>query len=912
MILQQKIKEEFGNKYIEKIEIPKSILNNIKYPLREYQKEALQYFILYTNEYVNIENQNKHLMFNMATGSGKTLIMASLILYLYEKGYRNFIFCVSLTNIIEKTKNNFFDYNGNKYLFKPNIKINNIDVNIKESFYFDDDKYNINIFITTIQSLHSMFNEERENALTFEDLKDKEIVILADEAHHFNSETSKATSYSQSVMFDDENNYTPKTKSASWENTIKAILNLNKNNYLLEFTATLDYNNINIKEKYEDKIIYKYDLIHFRKDLYSKEINILQNDVDNKYLMLGAVILSEYRREIANDNKINIKPVILFKSDKLVKKSFENQVIFNELIDNLTIKDIEMLEKSDEDNNDILNKAIKYFKNKYKNFDDFIIRIKEEFKIENQLTTNFDEEKKTKNKGNEYEENIKKMTVKEKKQLLLENKLLNTLENDDNPIRAIFSVNKLNEGWDVLNLFDIVRLYNFRDADYKKNKQGKSIFGKTTISEAQLIGRGARYYPIKLDIDGNDERTYKRKYDNDLNNDKRILETLYYHSTKNSKYIYEIKEALRDLGLMEQETYDNKEFMLKYELKSFAKNNYIFSNSLEEKIKIYNGEKTFFGYKKTFDEVVELLHKEEFKHECKTFSRKYEKVEMEKNSNYEPIESMGKITPVTLKEIPMHIKLYSWYKQNYSFSDLTIEINSIVDLLNNINIWNIPFKFYNLTKENKDKEYELFLTETFFPKFINIIKTTSNEYYGSKTFKAITIDKAFPKKIKKVYHKDIKDKFEDMKKIKYYAQNFLYSDSRLEIDFAVNTMNDVVSYLEDKGYTNIYLIRNDQDLAIYNFDDGKAFYPDFILICNKNNKTINYQVFLEAKGGHIKDNPEEKRKEEFLISLKNSISLNPKDIFELNTNEYKIIGMPFFTNIDNTSDWIKCFKEEIN
>ncbi|MEI0529310.1 hypothetical protein R4J00_11795 [Brachyspira intermedia] len=273
---------------------------------------------------------------------------------------------------------------------------------------------------------------------------------------------------------------------------------------------------------------------------------------------------------------------------------------------------------------------------------------------------------------------------------------------------------------------------------------------------------------------------------------------------------------------------------------------------------------------------------------------------------------MGKITSVTLKEIPMHIKLYSWYKQNYSFSDLTIEINSIVDLLNNINIENKPFKFFNLTKENKNKEYELFLTEIFFPKFIHIIKTTFNEYYGSKIFKPITIDKAFPKKIKKVYHKDIKEKFESMEKIKYYAQNFLYSDSRLEIDFAVNTMNEIVSYLEEKGYTDIYLIRNDQDLAIYNFDDGKAFYPDFILICSKNNKTINYQVFLETKGGHIKYNPEEKRKEEFLISLKNSISLNPKDIFEFNTNEYKITGMPFFTNIDNTSDWIKCFKEEIN
>ena len=31
---------------------------------------------------------------------------------------------------------------------------------------------------------------------------------------------------------------------------------------------------------------------------------------------------------------------------------------------------------------------------------------------------------------------------------------VNTLEDKDNPIRAIFAVQKLNEGWDVLNLFD--------------------------------------------------------------------------------------------------------------------------------------------------------------------------------------------------------------------------------------------------------------------------------------------------------------------------------------------------------------------------------------------------------------------------------------------------------------------------
>ena len=59
--------------------------------------------------------------------------------------------------------------------------------------------------------------------------------------------------------------------------------------------------------------------------------------------------------------------------------------------------------------------------------------------------------------------------------------LLNSLEEHTNGIRAVFAVDMLNEGWDVLNLFDIVRLYNTRDA-----KDGKP--GKTTMQEAQLIG----------------------------------------------------------------------------------------------------------------------------------------------------------------------------------------------------------------------------------------------------------------------------------------------------------------------------------------------------------------------------------------------------------------------------------------
>ena len=47
---------------------------------------------------------------------------------------------------------------------------------------------------------------------------------------------------------------------------------------------------------------------------------------------------------------------------------------------------------------------------------------------------------------------------------------VNSLEDDDNEYRAVFAVDKLNEGWDVLNLFDIVRLYLVSPRDFNKTR----------------------------------------------------------------------------------------------------------------------------------------------------------------------------------------------------------------------------------------------------------------------------------------------------------------------------------------------------------------------------------------------------------------------------------------------------------
>ena len=125
--------------------------------------------------------------------------------------------------------------------------------------------------------------------------------------------------------------------------------------------------------------------------------------------------------------------------------------------------------------------------------------------------------------------------IDEEKQLKL-----NSLEDKNNETRAIFAVDMLNEGWDVLNLFDIVRLYDTRDA--KRNRPGK-----TTIAEAQLIGRGARYFPFKLK---EEDEKFKRKFDQEPENDMKIVEELYYHSSHNPRYIQELRKACETMGIM--------------------------------------------------------------------------------------------------------------------------------------------------------------------------------------------------------------------------------------------------------------------------------------------------------------------------------------------------------------------------
>jgi type III restriction enzyme len=327
---------EFGARNIKNTQIPLNITNNLnpKFPLREYQRNAFKYFINYLEEGFPGKNKfNLQVLFHMATGSGKTLIMAGLIMELYAKGFRNFLFFVNSTNIIQKTKENFMSEFSSKYLFNQTISINNRVVTIREVESFSESNENsINIVFTTIQDLHSQTSLPRENGFSLEDIRSKKIALISDEAHHINVQTkrkNKTEGLSEAIQLE--------LLGDNWETSVEKIFRANPENILLEFTATMDLENSAIYTKYNDKIIFDYPLKEFRKDGYSKEVSV--EVFDSKIPLeraFVAVLLSQYRKRLMLKYKIGSKPVILFKS-KTIEDSRNFQLEFTKYIKNLTL-----------------------------------------------------------------------------------------------------------------------------------------------------------------------------------------------------------------------------------------------------------------------------------------------------------------------------------------------------------------------------------------------------------------------------------------------------------------------------------------------------------------------------------------------------------------------------------------------
>lgn len=795
-----------------KIEIPSCILDGIneRFVLREYQEEAIKRFTYYlkNKSYYQKDvvcddmlffNKN-HLLFNIATGGGKTLLMACMILYLHnEFGYNNFLFLSHLNSINIKTIDNFFNKNSSKYLFSKNV-------NIRQSECFDFVENVININVGTYQSLASLLKTCKENAFNLEDVKNKKIVIIADESHHLNAGVDK--------------------ESGEWENAVNRVLNNNDENFLLEWTATINWNDVKLKDKYLSKCLYKYDLREFYKSGYTKTISLLQRDVENDNLMLGAVVLNKYRECLFNEIGINVKPVILFKS-KTIADSLENHKKFNELIDELDDGKIKIFFDGLDDGS-VTKVACEYLINKYNNL---VELLKMDFVDGNIINTNNDKE---------IDENAV---------------LLNTLENKNNNKRVIFSVDKLNEGWDVLNLFDIVKLYT---------TQSKV----ETVREAQLIGRGARYCGFEYE---NREFGKRKFYESDKYG---ILEQLYFHSSQDNLAISKLKDELESIGIkiknkIEIKMKENiknkmqieKVFCNKKELKNLVSNDY----DIYEDIRLFLSNK-IYDIKTNKEVSFNLMDKSDIENKVVDICEK----------------------EILLSKIDTSIKLGAIVDNvNYNFEKLykRLQIWSFEDFIKMIDLFDVKVKNWTGSRVEQYNLYSWVLDEI----YNKIISKEVKAYCGSKTFN----DKKFldvfsPYIIKTLENKEL-----------IYDEEFLVYDkadfTSEEEDFVKFFKIKIYDKLKEK-YDNVYLVRNEKKLKLFQFDNnGTGFEPDFVLFFKSDN--VNYQVYIEPKGNNLIGYDCEKEvflKQITKLTQEGKINLEyNKGVYEENKS-YKLFGLSFY------------------
>jgi type III restriction enzyme len=880
------IKEAVRRRTPEDIAIPKYITDNLKYSFFDWQREAFENLLIYESDY---KSNPTHLMFNMATGTGKTMLMASCILYYYQQGYRHFIFFVNQNNIVDKTENNFINNFHSKYLFKSKIVIDNKTIQIKKVDTFSNNTEGIEIKFTTVQKLYNDIHIERENQVYLDDLINKNIVMLADEAHHLNSETKKKQMELDLHTEMKDNASQDDIERKGWEHTVLEII-LNKNgkekenkNILLEFTATIP-DNEKVAKKYSDKIITKFGLKEFLSAGYTKEINLISSTLGKKERILQALLFNWYRHKIALKNHIpNFKPVILFRS-KTIEESKGDYKEFLEIVKNLKSSDFSFLSKIESKVNegdtiyeqgksrtlDLIN-FIKIEKVKNSDIVEFL---KYAFSERNCIITNSKDGTKTKEKTTDEQEGQ-----------------LNSLEDKDNHIRAIFSVNRLTEGWDVLNLYDIVRLYQGTNSGGSNKKTPEA-----TVKEKQLIGRGVRYCPFTY----KDEIRNKRKFDNNVKNEMRVLEELYYYTyDEESRYISHLKNELRKDGYINDGKVVKK-FALK---KEFIKSKFYKETKILYNERIENPNRK----KRTLDELKKNLV-------VNYLIRGIEISEQEIDFNDEKdiqklnFREKGLETKIIeIKKFNRHIFQKALNIKAKSEGSLLrfkrlkeeIEIETMDELQTKflsdfkVNIIGKDVKFDEISNSEK---LEMLLV--FFDKFIFEIKEDSNPNKGTD-FKLGNFNEFFSEEKEKSVVLNEKNKEIETRLSEedwYVLDSFCGTGEERGLIFFIE---ETIGNLQKK-YKEVYLLRNEEQYKIYDFQKGRGFQPDFILFLKENVK-MYYQVFIEPKGDNLLDLDEWKNT--FLKEI--TKKFGSKNLLKAENKDYILIGLPFFNEGNN-----EVFKKE--
>jgi type III restriction enzyme len=488
--------------YLKKTEQPfiKLLENDLAFDFRYYQKQALAILDIFWNapeDYYPpkkdaIEEVDGHNIpfycFEMATGSGKTLLMAANVLYLLNKGIKDIFIIVKGKTIYDKTIREF-DINNKKSIFNKamDYKYNLItgeNYQNRSSNY--DENADFNLFVFNIEKFfeksgqtggktmrvtkpweESVWRDAQGYTISLVDfLKQKKIAIITDEAHHYQNKTSND------------------------------IIKLFYPEVVLEYTATAQ---VTDTKKKIQKRVYVYPVKQYIKDGYGKKIRAYGfdpiqgtievqdqvNDTDKERLILG-ILTHLVKKKALNEQ---LKPILLLKcrsinhSNELFKYISEEMVLDDDFVRSA----YERIIQDDEYN--------------------LITLIKDHVSIQELL---------------DFVEDISEKTFVIHSENRNTKEILDKFDNiETNSQEIVVQVDVATEGWNIDNVYTILIL---------TNNQGNV---KTYVK--QLIGRGLRLYKGVRTLDDST---------NLLENEEEILHVVCAKGNNFGKFVEEIEKEL--------------------------------------------------------------------------------------------------------------------------------------------------------------------------------------------------------------------------------------------------------------------------------------------------------------------------------------------------------------------------------
>lgn len=891
-----------------------------KYPFRYYQKEAIytlhsiykqaidvckspdeiQKNLLRQKGYKHIkpllEKVNKEtgqlapfIGYEMATGSGKTMLMGATVYYLNKyHNVNNFLIVTpSSTEIYKKTIRNFtkgtnetvwndevpFKFNlitGDNYKDTKDLFATDTDANI---FIFNIDKFGTNATQTKKQWEGSDWKDKEGNTISLlEFLSQNDLVIITDEAHHAQSRKAKQ------------------------------VINAFHPLAVIEFTATA-VETEKSQAKKNQTIVYKYDIKRFLEDKYGKKVRVLALPGEERKSKVKKTELADLEK---------YKLVTFFLVHLVKKKALKSDVKCRDL------KPIGFVKVKNEIA--FAEKVERYIKTVLVTDSEILEVILEKAKAEDTETTNLILEMFESDYNSDTAALLKDIDKVAQTSILLHSKsdILVKKQFDDiqnNDVEIVIFIDMLNEGIDMPNIYTMV-IINDTPSEFK-------------TSVKQIVGRGVRLNKL--------QRDYDEVEDNDLLTH---TEKLHIVCDKGASFEEVVLQIQQEFGLNDktfamergaEEVIENPvkteklkgiqlpKITIDFKRKKGANiqevitnydkiiNDFLASNSFSREIDSEN--KSFLKYTpNSFFTEVDLFTNEEVFH----------KLGEDQDWNYNALEiaekDMKEVYGRVLKElqaIPDIPKTYTtfqkygkllnqigFYFYNLDEVDCKLALNRFKDSFTYFYIHYVENEYFELDLDTIDSETNTWLLQNEFKTEKIKIRTKDKQNESRKLDNKVELIAL----IKNGYYfHGYENSIYDYDKFDSYPEKLLadYVNNLIELEKepAIVEMQQKVDYAADEGETYETLLKNNSPFWLRNernihFKYGShKYFPDFIFFYNR----IIYVI--EIKGEAFSN----VKKNRLLVELNNVEGIGRVDGY---------VGMVVFeVQMNNLKDLTKSFEE---